>query len=138
MGNSGALGKVYQPGDVLIRQGKVGDRMYVIQEGRVAIVRERNGQEVFLGLRGTGEFLGELEILEKEVNVATVRAVSQVRVLTLDKKNFLRRIHEDPSTAYRLFQLMSRRIRELSQEMTMLKQELDQFADKAHGIESAA
>ena len=124
------LGKLYQPGDILIQKGETGDCMYVIQEGQVAIVDEQNGHEVFLGMRGAGEFLGELAIFDKQVHSATVRAVSQVRALTIDRKNFQRRIHEDPSLAYRLFQLMSRRIRELSQEMTMLKQELDRLTEK--------
>lgn len=124
------LGKLYQPGEVLIQKGEPSDCMYVIQEGQVAIVDEQNGCEVFLGMRGAGEFLGELAIFDKQVHSATVRAVSQVRALTIDRKNFQRRIHEDPSMAYRLFQLMSRRIRELSQEMTLLKQELDRLTEK--------
>jgi CRP-like cAMP-binding protein len=125
---SGALGRTYEPGEIIIKQGDVGECMLVIQEGQVALVREQSGEEVFLGVRSAGEFLGEMAIFEKEVQMATVRALSQVRVLTVDKKNFLRRIHEDPSLAYRLFQLMSRRIRELSQQVTMLNQELDRRA----------
>lgn len=124
------LGKLYQPGEVLIQKGETSDCMYVIQEGQVAIVDEQNGREVFLGMRSAGEFLGELAIFDKQVHSATARAVSQVRALTIDRKNFQRRIHEDPSMAYRLFQLMSRRIRELSQEMTLLKQELDRLTER--------
>lgn len=124
------LGKLYQPGEILIRQGEMGECMFVIQEGQIALVREENGRETFLGVRSAGEFLGEMAIFEKEAHHATARALSQVRALTIDRKNFQRRIHEDPSMAYRLFQLMSRRIRELSQEMTMLKQELDRLTEK--------
>ena len=125
-----ALGKLFQPGEVLIQKGETSECMYVIQEGQVAIIDEQGGREIFLGMRGAGEFLGELAIFDKQVHSATVVAVSQVRALTIDRKNFQRRIHEDPSLAYRLFQLMSRRIRELSQEMTMLKQELDRLTEK--------
>ncbi len=126
--DTGALGKVYRPGDVIIRQGEVGECMYVIQEGQVALVREQEGEEeVFLGVRSAGEILGEMALFEKEVQMATVRAVSQVRVLTVDKKNFMGRVHEDPSLAYRLFQLMSRRIREMSQQVALLNKELDRL-----------
>ncbi len=128
--DTGALGKVYQAGDVLIRQGEVGESMLVVQEGQVALVREQDGEEVFLGVRSAGEILGEMAIFEKEVQMATVRAVSQVRVLTVDKKNFLGRVHEDPSLAYRLFQLMSRRIRELSQQVALLNRELDRLTQR--------
>jgi flavin-dependent dehydrogenase len=127
--NSGALGKVFEPGDVLFRQGEVGQCMFVIQEGQVAIVQEHEGEEIFLGVRSAGEFLGEMAIFEAEPHSATVRALSQVRVLTVDQKNFQRRIHEDPSLAYRLFKLMSRRIRELGQEKALLSKEIDRLSE---------
>ncbi len=121
MERTGALGKVYQDGEVIVRQGEVGDCMYVIQEGQVEVVLEMDGEEVRLALRGEGEFFGEMAIFEHEVRMATVRALGQARVLTIDKKNFLRRIHKDPSLAYRIVQTMSRRIRELSAEVAQLK-----------------
>ncbi|MBI3913362.1 MAG: cyclic nucleotide-binding domain-containing protein [Chloroflexi bacterium] len=127
------LGKLYEPGDVLLKQGEASEGMLVLLEGEVALMREQNGQEVFMGVRGAGEFLGEMALLEKEVQTATVRALSPVRVLTVDKENFTRRIHEDPSLAWRLFGLLSRRIRELSQESAMLKQELDRLTERGGG-----
>ncbi|MFQ5857941.1 MAG: cyclic nucleotide-binding domain-containing protein [Anaerolineae bacterium] len=121
METTGALGRVYQDGEIIIRQGEVGDCMYVIQEGQVEVIAEKDGEEVRLAVRGAGEFVGEMAIFEREVRSATVRALGQARVLTVDKKNFLRRIHEDPSLAFRMVQTMSRRIRELSEEVARLK-----------------
>lgn len=121
MEKTGALGKVYQDGEIIVRQGEVGDCMYVIQEGQVEVVVEKDGEEVRLAVRGETEFFGEMAIFEREVRMATVRALGQARVLTIDKKNFLRRIHEDPSLAYRIVQTMSRRIRELSAEVAQLR-----------------
>ncbi|MBI4790313.1 MAG: cyclic nucleotide-binding domain-containing protein [Chloroflexi bacterium] len=129
--DSSKLGKTYQPGEVLLRQGETTEGMLVILDGQVAIMREADGHEVFLGVRGAGEFLGGTAMLEQQVQTATVRALSQVRVITVDKENFTRRIHEDPSLAFRLFQLMSRRLREASQETALLKQELDRLTDSS-------
>ena len=39
----GDLGKVYKDGEVSMRQGETGDRMYVIQEGQVEILQEKDG-----------------------------------------------------------------------------------------------
>jgi len=113
----GALGKVYQDGEVIIRQGEIGDCMFVIQKGRVEIILEQNGRDPRSIVRGPGEFFGEMAIFEREVRMATVRALGRARILTVDKKNFIRRMHQDPSLAYRLVQTMSQRIRELSAEM---------------------
>lgn len=96
--------------------------MFVIQEGQVeVVVAGEEGQEVRLGVRKEGEFLGEMAIFDRDVRSATVRALGEARVLTVDKKNFMRRVHEDPSLAFRLVETMSHRIRELSEEVARLK-----------------
>jgi CRP-like cAMP-binding protein len=118
---SGALGKIYPDGEIIIRQGDEGHCMYVIQEGQVEVVKEINGKEVRLAVRSEGEYVGEMAIFEREVRMATVRALGKARVLTVDKKNFLRRIAEDPSMAFRLVQSMSTRLRDLSEKISELK-----------------
>jgi flavin-dependent dehydrogenase len=115
------LGKVYQDGEIIIRQGDAGDNMFVIQEGQVEVVVERDGQEVRLAVQGPGKPVGEMALLEHQVRSATVRALGQVRILTLDKKSLVRRIHEDPSLAYYMMQTMSQRVRELNAEVARLE-----------------
>lgn len=119
--NTGTLGRVYEDGEILVRQGDVGDAMFVIQEGEVEIVLERGGRETVLRTAQAGEMLGEMAIFLREQRSATVRAKGRARVLTVDKKNFLRRINEDPSIAFRLVETMSRRVRDLSEELAQLK-----------------
>ena len=118
---SGALGKLYRNGDYIIRQGETGDCMYVIQEGEVEILAKQGDREVRLAVRGPGEIIGEMAIFEKEVRSADARALGEARVLTVDKRNLLSRVHEDPSFAYRLIQSMSNRIRKLSEQVAQLK-----------------
>jgi len=117
----GALGKVFEDGEIIIQQGEVGNCMYVIQDGKVEVLIGKDGQEVQIAVRGEGEFIGEMAIFERDVRSATVRALGPVRMLTIDKKNFLRRISQDPSLAFRVVESMSRRIRELSEENAQLK-----------------
>ena len=119
--DSGTLGKVYKDRENIVRQGEVGDCMYVIQEGLVEVVVESNGQEVLIAVRGEGEFFGEMAIFEREVRMATVRALGEARVLTIDERNFLKRIHEDPSLAYRIVRTMSQRIRGLAARVAALE-----------------
>jgi CRP/FNR family transcriptional regulator len=117
----GALGKVYQDGEIITRQGDVGDVMYVIQRGKVDVLMQTNGHETLLRVAEEGEFLGEMAIFDHDVRSATLRAQGEVKVLTIDKKNFLKRIHEDPSLAFRIVQTMSKRVRELGDEVARLK-----------------
>ena len=123
--DSQELGKLYHDTEIILKQGEHGDYLYIVQSGLVEIVNETDQGEVLLALRGKGEFFGEMAIFEHEVRSATVRAIGEARVLTIDKKNFLRRIYEDPSLAFRLVQTMSARLRELSADMARLQLEQD-------------
>ncbi len=114
----GALGRTYQPGQIIIRQGEMGDSMYVIQEGLVEVIKEVDGRAIQLAILGKDEFFGEMAIFEQEARAATVRALGPARIMTIDQKNLLRRIQEDPSLAYRLVQVMSSRIRKLGEDFT--------------------
>lgn len=115
------LGNVYRAGEPIIRQGEVGECMYVIQSGKVEVVQERNGKEVRLAEINEGDFFGEMSLFDKFQRSSTVRAVEETRVITIDKKIFLRKIHEDSSLAFRIMQKMSYRIRALDEELTTMK-----------------
>jgi CRP-like cAMP-binding protein len=118
----GELGKVYKDGEVIICEGDEGKCMFVIQEGEVEVlIAGENDNEIRLGVRGEGEFFGEMAIFDRDVRSATVKALGDARVLTVDKKNFMRRVHEDPSLAFRLVETMSHRIRELGEEVARLQ-----------------
>ena len=118
----GELGKVYQDGEEIVCEGEDGNCMFVIQEGEVeVIIAGEDSQEIRLGVRREREFFGEMAIFDRDVRSATVRALGEARVLTVDKKNFMRRVHEDPSLAFRLVETMSRRIRELGEEVARLQ-----------------
>ena len=60
---------------------------------------------------------------------ATVRALGESWVLTLEKKSFLRRIHEDPSLVFGILEKMSRRIRELDHTLVGFAQSV--YEDEA-------
>jgi flavin-dependent dehydrogenase len=119
----GELGKVYQSGEIIVRQGEVGDCMFFVQSGKVEVIKESEGREIRLAELGPGEFFGEMALFEKDVRSATVRPLGEVRVLTVDRKMFLRKIHDDPSLAFRVMQKMSRRIRELDDELMRVRSE---------------
>jgi CRP/FNR family transcriptional regulator len=121
---SGELGRIYHDGEIVFRQGDVGDCLYVVQEGEVEIIDESGGRETLLRVAGRNELFGEMAVFEREKRSATIRARGEARILTIDKKNFLRRINEDPSLAFNLVERMSQRVRSLSAEVVRLRHEL--------------
>lgn len=118
---SGELGKEYHDGEIIIKQGESGNCMYVIQSGEVEVLRDNNGLQVRLAVRKAGDFFGEMALFSKEVRSATIRALGDTRVLTVDRKNLLNSIQKDPSLAFRIIETLSKRIRDLSEEIFSYK-----------------
>jgi len=120
---TGGLGKQYKDGEVIIKQGDSGNCMYVIQSGTVEVIRDNNGKEVRLALRREGDFFGEMALFSREVRSATIRALGDAKILTVDRKNLLKSIQKDPSLAFRIIETLSKRIRDLSEEIAPYKLE---------------
>ena len=121
--NPGDLGRIYGDGESIVRQGEMGDCMYVIQKGQAEVLQEADGQQVRLSVLSEGDFFGEMALFERRPRSATVRALGDVRALTVDRRIFLHRVHEDPSFACRILQQMSERVRRREEEVTQLRNE---------------
>lgn len=132
-----ALGRFYRDGEIVARQGDVGDCMYMVQDGVVEIVRQDDGNDVLLRTATRNELLGEMAIFDHRPRSATIRAKGAARILTLDKKNFLRRINEDPSLAFRMIETMSGRVRELSAQVVELETALAAALREREGDQAA-
>ncbi len=116
------LGKKYSDGEVIIRQGDKGGCMYVIQSGKVEVVREdsvKDGKPLRITVLEEGRFFGVVPLFERIGSVgivrSTVRALGDVQIITVDRITLYRRINEDPSLAYRILETVSRRILELEE-----------------------
>ena len=130
---TGDLGKAYQDHEMVFRQGEAGDWMYVVLEGKVEIYLERDGHEIPLRLCRQGDFLGEMSLFQRELRPYNARALGAARLLTVDKKNFLRRIQEDPTMAFRLVQELTGRIQELNEDIAVLSRALRESMGGSRG-----
>jgi CRP-like cAMP-binding protein len=106
------LGKLYKDGETIIKQGTMGNCLYVVQEGMVDVIHETPEGEVQVAQLGKTEFFGEMGLFEEDVRSCTVRAAGDAIILTIDKRNFYKSIRRDSSLAYRLLEKMSNRLRE--------------------------
>src|SRR5205823_12891834 len=74
----------FMPGDVIIREGDVGEEPFLISDGEVEV--ERSGQEV--ARLGPGDFFGELALMSGNPRNATVVASRPVDTYILGKDDF--------------------------------------------------
>jgi signal-transduction protein with cAMP-binding, CBS, and nucleotidyltransferase domain len=77
--DQGGLGATYDDGEIIVRQGDVGDKMFVIQKGQAQILVEKDGRETPIRVAQEGELIGEMAIFERHVRSATVRALGEVQ-----------------------------------------------------------
>jgi serine/threonine-protein kinase len=108
--------KVFKPGDVIIKEGDVGDAAYMIATGRCRAFRTVGAREETLSTMEAGDVFGEMALLLEEPRAATVVAVDQVTVLVLDKQLMTETLGVDGwSTA--LVRALAQRFRNLEQQV---------------------
>jgi CRP-like cAMP-binding protein/Zn-dependent protease len=79
----------FPAGADVIRQGDPGDRFYLVRQGRVEVLlRGADGAERVLNEMGPGDYFGEMALLSDAPRSATVRAITPVRLWSLDKASF--------------------------------------------------
>ncbi len=102
----------YQNGDMLFREGDPSTFAVRIVSGELEVLREVEGQMLSLGIIETGEWLGEMGVIENRPRIGSARAIGDVTVEFVDKQDFLRRISEDKDLAYDLILRLSERLTE--------------------------
>jgi putative methionine-R-sulfoxide reductase with GAF domain len=117
----GELGRVYSDGEVIFQEGEEGDRMYVVQAGRVRITKKSPAGELPIAILETGEIFGEMALFDRLPRSATASAIGNTRILGIDKQKLFQTIDRDPSLVFRLIESMSSRIRRLDEEFAQVK-----------------
>ncbi len=95
-------------GVMLVRQGEAGDTFYVLLDGGAKVVR--NGRKT--ASLGTGDWFGELALLDPAPRNADVVTVGPATVGILDAKSFRRLVGELPAMTARLLAGLARRVRD--------------------------
>jgi CRP/FNR family transcriptional regulator, cyclic AMP receptor protein len=100
-------------GDPLFRHGDAGSTFALLLAGRFKLVtRASTGRRVLLGLRGPGDLIGEIAILDKGSRSADVIAVEPARVAVGSADALNRILAERPSAVLALCRSLNRRLRE--------------------------
>jgi serine phosphatase RsbU (regulator of sigma subunit) len=99
-------------GTILFREGETGDRFYIIVAGRVEIVKALGTEdERRLALRGPGEFIGEMSLLNPDgLRTATARVHEDTRLLELSRADFDALLRRQPQLGYSMVRVLSTRL----------------------------
>jgi NADH:quinone reductase (non-electrogenic) len=78
----------FEAGEVVFREGDRGDWLYVIVKGEVDVLKSVMGAETSLARLGVGECFGEIALVSDQPRTATVRSLTAVDVLAVDREAF--------------------------------------------------
>jgi len=82
-------------GEVVFDQGDEGDDFYVIEDGHVEVVKDRDRVTTF----GPGDYFGEIALLRDVPRTAAIRTLSPVRLLRLERGRFIAAVTGNPSSS---------------------------------------
>ncbi len=96
--------EAYSSGDVIIEQDAPGDRMYLIAEGQVEILkRDAYGDMRTALFLGEGQVVGELALLDQGLRTATVAADDNPTVVySITRSSFEALCHADTALGYQM------------------------------------
>ena len=99
-------------GHVIFAEGEPGDRLYIIQSGKVKIGRKSpDGRENLLAIMGPADMFGELSIFDPGPRTSTATTVTEVRAVSMDRPALRQWIATRPEIAEQLLRVLARRLR---------------------------
>jgi len=101
----------YAPGETICFAGDPGERLFVVADGRVRLMRHSlSGKNVLLDLLTPGEFFGSLSTAGDEVYPDTAEAQTQTCVLSIRTGEFRRILKEHPQVTLKVLDITAARL----------------------------
>jgi len=108
----------YVRGEVIMREGELGDELFCLVEGEVEVLRGAGTpDEMHLNRLGPGAYFGEMAVLDGSPRSATIVAASPVRVLVLAGERLRELAQEMPELAFDLLRVLADRVRSAEQKL---------------------
>ncbi len=115
----------YNPGESIVVEGSLGDALFLILSGQVAVHR---GAQTFATLQG-GEFFGEMSLVEPAPRSATVTSMSATFLFRLPHDALRALITEDPNAASVLLVQVVKTLSERLRKANAMLSSVDLLAD---------
>jgi len=97
--------------EYLMREGEESAQMYYLQSGSLAVFKVNDGAENQIGTIYSGELVGEMSFLDKEPRSASVKAISDSKLLIIPVEKFEKYFSDQPSWYKALIHTLLERLR---------------------------
>ena len=114
----------YSKGDYIFREGDTDHRMYLLERGRVKLIRQSSDRRVqLLSIHAYGEVLGEIPVFDPHGGPRTASAVamtSDTKVVWLEHDALFAWLDEHPRVAVDMLQVLAHRMRDNNERISEL------------------
>lgn len=105
--------RTYHRGEVIVREGETATGCYIIASGRVEVLKGVDDpQPATLGTLDSGEFFGEMAVIDDHPRSATVRALEETECVAIRRVDFLEVLQRRPQIAVQMLPVLVRRLRQ--------------------------
>ena len=103
---------------IVFEENSLGDYMYLIREGQVKVTKmSEDGREKILEILGSGDFFGEMALLDREPRSASVKTTRACLLLALSRQDFLGLLRQNPEISMGIIRELTRRLRETDEQI---------------------
>ena len=106
-------------GDVLFREGEVGDFAYQVVKGKIDVCKFNGDEYITLSILEKGALFGEMALIDKQPRSAMARAVSETVVKEIDKDALLGFLKNSPQTAFNMMQQLASYARNANEKLSV-------------------
>jgi len=95
----------FEPGEIVLREGKASQNLLIVLEGRCQVVKLSEGEPArqnVLAELGPGDHFGEMSFFHAAPHSASVRALSPLKVLRIERKDYEALLDRDGVAGYKL------------------------------------
>jgi CRP/FNR family transcriptional regulator, cyclic AMP receptor protein len=114
------FGRRFEAGEVIFREGDAGTEAYLLEEGRVRLIKKVRGLERSLMVLKPGDLFGESALLVGAPRSSTAIAVSAGLALALDQTTLQNLLEHNPKVASRMVQQLVRRLRDAEDQIEIM------------------
>jgi DNA-binding CsgD family transcriptional regulator/signal-transduction protein with cAMP-binding, CBS, and nucleotidyltransferase domain len=102
----------YRKSEVIFEEGSTGVEMYIVYSGKVRLSTKEPGREITLATIGSGEFFGEMAVIDSAFRTATAIAdEDNTKLVIINQKKFREIVRDTPEFAMTIMQHLCRRLR---------------------------
>ncbi|MBA2690279.1 MAG: cyclic nucleotide-binding domain-containing protein [Burkholderiales bacterium] len=113
--------KQFPKNKVILSEGEKSDSLYTIVAGKVKVlISDEDGKEIILAILGSGEFFGEMSLIDNQPRSATVITMEPSSFNVISQADFIRCLTSNAQIARTILQTMAKRLREADKKIESL------------------